>query len=134
MRQATLPGFAPAAFGLVAMARRGGRAGLATAGSGVLVLLSNLALIVLLGFDFDELRVALFRPYPLVCYGVAAPWASVGLDRLAERLAEPGTGPVARAAGVLPASRPHRGPAALAALALAALVMVSRGLAGQRPL
>ena len=73
VRQTTVPGFALALFGLVALARRGGRAGAAAAGSGVLVLLGNsLVLIVLLGFDFDEFRVALFRPYPLICYGVAA--------------------------------------------------------------
>ena len=127
VRQATLPGFALALFGLVALARRGDRAGLAAAGSGVLVLFGNsFALILLLGFDFDEFRVALFRPYPLACYGVAALWVAVGLDRLAARLPgwTAGRWP-ARAAEVLPASWPDRAPAALAALAGAGLVLVS---------
>ena len=123
VRQTTVPGFALALFGLVALARRGGRAGAAAAGSGVLVLLGNsLVLIVLLGFDFDEFRLALFRPYPLICYGVAALWVAAGLEGLAGRL--PGWSP-AGGAGMLPALRSARGPAALAALAGAALVVVS---------
>ena len=123
VRQTTVPGFALALFGLVALARRGGRAGAAAAGSGVLVLLGNsLVLIVLLGFDFDEFRLALFRPYPLICYGVAGLWVAAGLEGLAGRL--PGWWP-AGWAGMLPALRSARGPAALAALAGAALVVVS---------
>ena len=123
VRQTTVPGFALALFGLGALARRGGRAGAAAAGSGVLVLLGNsLVLIVLLGFDFDEFRLALFRPYPLICYGVAALWVAAGLEGLAGRL--PGWWP-AGGAGMLPALRSARGPAALAALAGAALVVVS---------
>ena len=127
VRQTTVPGFALALFGLGALARRGGRAGAAAAGSGVLVLLGNsLVLIVLLGFDFDEFRVALFRPYPLICYGVAALWVAAGLEELVGRL--PGWAAgwwPAGGAGMLPALRSARGPAALTALAGAALVVVS---------
>ena len=43
-------------------------------------------LILLLGFDFDAFRVALFRPYPLIGYGIAALWAGVGLQWLTENL------------------------------------------------
>ena len=127
VRQTTLPGFALALVGLAALARRGGRAGLAAAGSGVLVLVGNsFVLIGLLGFDFDEFRLALFRAYPLVCYGVAALWVALGLEWLAERLPGWTAGRwAARAAGVLPAWWPDRGSATLAALAGAALVIVS---------
>ena len=126
VRQTTVPGFALALFGLVALARRGGRAG-AAAGSGVLVLLGNsLVLILLLGFDFDEFRLALFRPYPLVCYGVAALWVAAGLEGLAGHLRAWAAGRLpAGGAGMLPALRSTRGPTALAALAGAALVVAS---------
>ncbi len=97
VRQTTLPGAALALVGLGALARRGGLAAVAAAGSGVLAGLGNsVVLIVLLGFDFDVLRVAVFRPYPLICYGVAALWLAVGTQWLLDRL--PG-----RAAARLPA-------------------------------
>ena len=127
VRQTTLPGFAFALCGLVALARRGGRAGAAAGGSGVLVLLGNsLVLIALLGFDFDEFRLALFRPYPLVCYGVTALWVAAGLDGLVHRLPAWAAGWCpAGGAGMLPALRSAHGPAAAAALAGAVLVVVS---------
>ena len=127
MRQTTLPGFALALFGLVTLARRGGRAGAAAAGSGVLVLLGNsLVLMVLLGFDFDEFRLALFRPYPLVCYGVAALWVAAGLEGLAGRLRAWAAGRwPAGGAGMLPALRSARASAAAAALAGTVLVVAS---------
>ena len=127
VRQTTVPGFALALFGLVALARRGGRAGVAAAGSGVLVLLGNsFVLIVLLGFDFDEFQVAVFRAYPLVCYGVAALWVAAGLDGLAGRVSGWAAGWLAAGgAGGPPAPRPARAPAPLAALAGAVLVAVS---------
>ena len=152
VRQTTLPGSALALLGLGALARGGGRAaGAAAAGSGLLALLGNsLVLILLLGFDFDPFWLAVFRPYPLVCYGVAALWAAAGMQwlmdglpgraatrrpawaawaaglrRLMDRL--PG-GPAARraagAARVLRAPEGARGPAAEPALPGAA-----RGLA-----
>ena len=87
VRQTTLPGFALALLGLWALASDGGLAAVAAAGSGVLVLLgSSLVLILLLGFDFEPLWLGVFRPYPLVCYGVAALWVSVGQQRLMDRL------------------------------------------------
>ena len=85
--QLTLPGFALAVFGLIVLFRRQ----IAKASSGLLVFLGNsIVLIALLAFDFDFLHVAIFRPYSLLCYGIAALWLSIGLqvmlDRLAERL------------------------------------------------
>ena len=86
VRQITLPGTALAILGLGALAR-GGLAGVAAAGSGLLALLGNsVVLILLLGFDFDQFWLAVFRPYPLICYGVAALWAAVGLDWAVGRL------------------------------------------------
>ena len=127
VRQTTLPGFALALFGLLTLARRGGRAGAAAAGSGVLVLLGNsIVLMVLLGFDFDEFRLALFRPYPLVCYGVAALWVAAGLEGLAGRLGAWAAGRwPAGGAGMLPALRSARASAAAAALAGTVLVVAS---------
>ena len=87
MRQTTLPGTLLAVLGLRALARGGGLVGVAAAGSGVLVLLGNsVVLIALLGFDFDPFRVAVFRPYPLVCYGVAALWVAAGMQWAIDRL------------------------------------------------
>ncbi len=87
VRQTTLPGSLLALAGLAALARGGGLATAAAAGSGVVALLGNsLVLIVLLGFDFDPFRVAVFRAYPLICYGIAALWVGAGLQWLMERL------------------------------------------------
>ena len=107
VRQMTLPGTVLAVLGLRALAR-GGPAGVATsgsrsvaesaasgpgivagaaAGSGVLALLGNSAvLIVLLGFDFEPFRLAVFRPYPLVCYGITALWVAAGMQWAMSRL------------------------------------------------
>ena len=85
-RQLTLPGFVLAILGLGVLARRGGRAAIASAGSGLLALLGNsVVLILLLGFDFDDLRLAIFRPYPLICYGVATLWLAAGMQWLLDR-------------------------------------------------
>ena len=86
--QLTLPGFALAVFGLIILFQR---RQIAKAGSGLLVFFGNsIVLIALLGFDFDFFWVAVFRPYSLLCYGIAALWLSIGLqvviDWLAERL------------------------------------------------
>ena len=126
VRQMTLPGFALALLGLGALARRGGLAACA-AGSSVLVLLGNsMVLILLLGFDFDDFRVTLFRAYPLVCYGVATLWMAAGMQWLMEcrpnwtaRSAYP------PAACPLPAHWSARGAAVSAALTGAAFVAVS---------
>ena len=126
VRQTTLPGFALALLGLGALARGGDRAGMAAAGSGLLALLGNsVVLIVLLRFDFDVSKVAVFRPYPLICYGVVALWLAAGMQWLIDRL--PGW-----AAARLPAAAAStRAPGlagwtvALGALAGAALVVES---------
>ena len=87
VRQTTLPGSALALLGLGALARGGYRAGMAAAGSGLLALLGNsVVLIVLLRFDFDVSKVAVFRPYPLICYGVVALWLAAGMQWLIDRL------------------------------------------------
>ncbi len=144
VQQTTLPGAVLAAVGLGALAR-GSLAGAvvprsdapagaavaagsgtlagAAAGSGVLALLGNsVVLILLLGFDFDPFRQAVFRPYPLICYGVAALWTAAGLqwamDRLPDRAAAPAGrpgAPVARGRG-----RRSRGPGTARAAALPA--------------
>ena len=89
--QLTLPGFLLALVGLAVLLARppwtrlgpvrsddvlewaGRCAGLAVfAGQSVLLLW-------LIDFDFDFLHVQVFRPYPLVCYGLLAIWAAIGL-------------------------------------------------------
>ena len=86
VRQTTLPGTVLAVLGLGALARPGGSPGAAAAGSGALALVGNsVVLIGLLGFDFDPFWLAVFRPYPLVCYGVAALWAAVGMQWAMDR-------------------------------------------------
>ena len=126
VRQSTLPGFALALLGLAALLRGGGRTAVG-AGGAVLALLGNsLVLILLLGFDFDEFQVAVFRPYPLICYGVSALWVAAGMQWLLGRLQ-------AAVAARWPDGAPRasrapwsaRGPAALLGLAGAAMVFVS---------
>ena len=81
---AAAPGRGPA--GGAHVAGPGVLAGAAAAGSGLLALLGNsVVLITLLGFDFEPFRLAVFRPYPLVCYGVAALWVAVGLQWAMDR-------------------------------------------------
>ena len=108
--QLTLPGCALAAIGVAALLRA---KRLLDAGSGALALLGNsVLLIMLLGFDYDAYNVSVFRPYSLICYGIAAVWLALGAQFLMDRLPT--------------AVRDARGaPAALAALAGAALVAYS---------
>ena len=99
--QLTLPGFALALLGLFVLLRR---RRFAEAGSGLLAFLGNsVVLIGLLAFDYDYFKVAVFRPYPLVCYGIAALWLAVGLQAglqfLMERLAGRSPFAVSRRAG-----------------------------------
>ena len=48
--------------------------------AGALVFLGNsVALLLMLEFEFDFHRIAIFRPYSLVCYGMLALWLAVGL-------------------------------------------------------
>ncbi|MGI9251170.1 MAG: glycosyltransferase family 117 protein [Pseudohongiellaceae bacterium] len=46
----------------------------------------SLLLILLLGFDYDFLKLAVFRPYPLVAYGTVALWMGNGLALIWEWL------------------------------------------------
>ena len=86
VRQTTLPGLVLAVLGLGALAR-GGLVAMALVGSGLAALLGNgIVLILLLGFDFDPFWLSVFRPYPLICYGVAALWAAAGMQWLMDRL------------------------------------------------
>ena len=125
-RQTTLPGCALAVLGLRALARGGGLVAAAAAGSGILALLGNsVVLIVLLSFDFEPFWLAVFRPYPLVGYGVAALWTAVGMQWLMDRLP---AWAAARRPGRAPGGSraPWRGRAtAAAALAGAAMVAAS---------
>ena len=127
VRQTTLPGLALAVLGLGALARGAVVVATALAGSGLVALLGNgVALIALLGFDFDPFWLAVFRPYPLICYGVAALWAAAGLQWLMDRL--PGWAAARWPAGAPGPSRVLRAPrlpAAAAALLGVAMVSVS---------
>ena len=77
--QLTPPGCLLALLGLFVLARQR----LSEAGSGLLVFLGNsFMLILLLAFEFNAFWVAIFRPYTLVCYGMAALWLAVGLEFL----------------------------------------------------
>ncbi len=127
VRQTTLPGFALAVLGLGALARGGRLAAAAAAGSGLVALLGNsVVLIVLLGFDFDPFRLAVFRPYPLICYGVAALWAAVGLQWPTGHLRGwTARRWLARSPGPFGAPRAARWPDAAALLLGAAMVVAS---------
>ena len=137
VRQTTLPGTVLAVLGLGALARRGGLAEVAAAGSGALALVGNsVVLIGLLGFDFDPFWLAVFRPYPLVCYGVTALWVAAGMQWAMNRLpgwaaavqwptSGPADPPGAGTALVRGASRAAGVPAALAGLTGAAMVALS---------
>ena len=83
--QLTLPGCALALLGLVVLMRSGR---LAASIGGLLALLGN-SVVLLLGieFEFNFLRVAIFRPYSLICYGLAAVYLAVGLRFAAAELA-----------------------------------------------
>ncbi len=77
--QLTPPGCLLALLGLVVLARQR----LSEAASGLLVFVGNsLMLILLLAREFDAFQVTIFRPYSLVCYGMAALWLAVGLEFL----------------------------------------------------
>ena len=126
VRQTTLPGFALAVLGLGALARRGGLAATAMAGSGVLALLGNsVVLIALLGFVFDPFWLAVFRPYPLICYGVTALWVGSGLQWLMDHLPGWMARWPARAPEAFRAPWATRSPAAAVAVVGAAMVAMS---------
>ena len=89
--QLTLPGFLLALVGLVVLLapRQGSEHGSAPAigaldwaarlASPVAFLGSSVLLVWLLNFDFDFYNVQVFRPYPVVSYGLLAVWSAVGL-------------------------------------------------------
>jgi len=82
--QWTLPGFALVLTGLLVLFSR---RQFAEAGSSLLVFLGNsVVLIVLLAFDFESFYIAVFRPYSLVCYGLAALWLAIGFQFLLDQL------------------------------------------------
>ena len=113
--QLTLPGFVLAlvGFGVLLQRRR-----IVEAGSGLLAFLgSSVALVALLGLDFDFLGVAVFRPYSVVCYGLIALWLAVGLQFLIEQAS----------AGIAigwPGSRRWLSPLALVVVAVMTLMSV----------
>ena len=82
--QLTPLGFALALLGLFALLRR--RRLAETAGAALVFLGNSLALLLLLEFEFDFHRSAIFRPYSLVCYGLMAVWFATGLTFALKRL------------------------------------------------
>ena len=83
--QLTLPGFLLALLGLFVLLRR---AQLATVGSGLVILACNsLVLLMALNFEYNYFQVAVFRPYPLVCFGLLALWLAVGLQFAVDAIA-----------------------------------------------
>ncbi len=127
VRQTTLPGFALAMLGLGVLARGGRLVATALAGSGVVALLGNsVVLIALLGFDFDPFRLAVFRAYPLICYGVAALWAAAGMQWLIEHVPRRVAAPwPAGTPGLCRVLRAAWSPAAAAVMVGAAMVAMS---------
>ena len=51
---------------------------------------SSFALVALLGFNYEPLRIYTFRPYPLVAYGIFALWMGYGLHHGLHALARSG--------------------------------------------
>ena len=85
--QLTLPGFALALCGVWALGRQGRR--WEAASSLVVFAAQSAGLIALLAFDYNPVRVAIFRCYSLVCYGLAAVYLAAGLQFCLSRLARP---------------------------------------------
>ncbi len=82
--QPTLAGFLLALLGFWVLLRM---KRWAAVGSGLLVILGNGPMVILLmGLDFDSFYISIFRPFSLICYGILALWAAVGLHWLLERL------------------------------------------------
>lgn len=81
-------GAALAAVGIWIQWRRGWRGALL--GEVAAVLASTVLLAFLLRFDYDYLKVAVFRPYPLVAYAVVAVWLGTGVAWLIEYAATRG--------------------------------------------
>ena len=82
--QLTPLGLGLALLGLFALLRR---RRFAETMAGALVFLGNsVGLLLVLEFEFDFHRIAIFRPYSLVCYGLLALWLAVGLTFALARL------------------------------------------------
>ena len=82
--QLTLPGFVLAMLGIVILLRRRQFLQL---GSGLLVLFGNsILLISLIGYDYEYFRIAIFRPYSLLCYGILALLTGAGIQYVLEQL------------------------------------------------
>lgn len=80
--QFTFPGFVLAVLGIAVLLRRRHYLLL---GSGLLVIIGNsIVLVSLIGYDYDYSRIAVFRPYSLLGYGVLALIAGVGLQYVME--------------------------------------------------
>ena len=75
-----------ALWGAVSSWRRGWRLGLA--GEALAFVASGFALAAMLGFVYEPRWVAVFRPYPLVAYGIVAMWLGYGLHALTRSLPE----------------------------------------------
>ena len=86
--QLTIPGAVLAAIGLWVLIRRGGTSRATAAGGAAALAGNSLVLILLLGFDFDENGVQVFRAYPLVSYGITTLWAGLGIDWISMRTTE----------------------------------------------
>ena len=69
-----------ALWGVVASSRTGWRLGLLC--EILTFAASSFLLIFLLGFNYEPLMIAAFRPYPLVAYGIFALWLGYGLHAL----------------------------------------------------
>jgi len=50
---------------------------------------SSFVLIAMLGFNYEYGKINIFRPYPLVVYGIFALWLGYGLHALAQRVGAP---------------------------------------------
>jgi len=74
--QLTVAGLALALLGLVVLL---GRRQWAALGSGLLVFAGHsVVLLLVLAFEFNDHQTSIFRPYPLVCFGLVAIWLAVG--------------------------------------------------------
>ena len=82
--QLTLPAFFLAILGIIVLLRR---RQLTEVSSGLVVFLGqSVVLIMLTNFSFNYIQIGIFRPYPLVCYGLLAILSAVGLQVLMDYL------------------------------------------------
>ena len=80
--QLSVPGLALALLGLAVLLRRRQWTLLS---SSLLVFIGNsIVLLLLLAFEFNDNQVSVFRPYPLVCFGLLGIWLAMGAQALLE--------------------------------------------------